>query len=103
MKNLTLAPDASHPDPTPGIRRARFAWKSAKPRDGMLDYRPAAILAVLQALADQTSKVSSSISPQDQLGFGEAQVYRLYRDLEKLPGLTPAQYAAMKSAQQKKS
>jgi sugar phosphate isomerase/epimerase len=38
VKNLILQSDASQPDPTPGIERARFYWKSARLWEGMLDW-----------------------------------------------------------------
>lgn len=38
VKNLTIEPDTSRPDPTPGVRRTRFNWKAVPLWEGMIDW-----------------------------------------------------------------
>lgn len=38
VKNLTLQPDTSQPDPAPQVPRSRFSWRAARLPDGMLDW-----------------------------------------------------------------
>lgn len=74
VKNLVLVPDVSQPDPTPTVRRARYNWKTAKLREGMLDW---AEFAFALRLAKWTGWLSmeESFSEQAEVELKEGRTY----------------------------